>query len=146
MDGYKNLVILLLCFFLNIVVGCDSNPGTEYYLKFKEGDTILEMPKVILLNGREIGKVENIEINESFPTFKIIMSESIPKKSIIRLEQVDLMGALKLVLYKSTDKAMYAKKDTIVGQVTMKKRVINPIDVDSLLKAVDSTKKGLLEF
>jgi len=146
MDGYKNMVIILSFVISTMFFGCRADDKAEYYLKFNENKIVLEMSKVITYNGKEVGKIENIEISETVPTYKIILTERIPKESIIKLNQVDLLGVTMLVLYKSSSKIMYAEKDTIIGQVVMKKRVVNPMNVDSLLKDVDSTKKGLLEF
>lgn len=123
---------------------------TVLYAKYTQVDG-LAVSKPVLINGFQIGRVDNLELKPDgsiIATLKVKKEYKIPKNTIARLESTDLLGgkAIVMVLGNSTE---YAEDGYLLNsnvekgimetvQPVQKKAEMIIVKMDSILTSVNS--------
>lgn len=123
---------------------------TVLYAKYTQVDG-LAVSKPVLINGFQIGRVDNLELKPDgsiIATLKVKKEYKIPKNTIARLESTDLLGgkAIVMVLGNSTE---YAEDGYVLNsnvekgimetvQPVQKKAEMIIVKMDSILTSVNS--------
>ena len=109
----RNLTLLLILFFL----GCYRENNLNILFDKADG---LEVSSKVLLNGVEIGQVDEISLNNDFRilvTCKLKELINIPVDSKVIMMATDLFGTRSIYIQPGTSSKKYYSKDTLQGIV-----------------------------
>ena len=110
------IVILVFgIFFLN-----DKDPRETfhtYYLRFSQVSTLAQDDPV-KVNGVKLGKVEDISLEGTRVRVRIRLRTDVqvPKNSVIKVQNIGLMGERQIGILLGDSSVSYAPNDTIIGQ------------------------------
>jgi phospholipid/cholesterol/gamma-HCH transport system substrate-binding protein len=126
-DIYKSLIVgivVLLAIFI-LIFGVfylnDNDPRQKkarYYIRFSQISTLTQGDPV-KINGVKLGKVEKIQLepkgSKVIVSVNILDHVRIPKSSLVKVQNIGLMGERQISVLLSEDKQLFKPGDTLNG-------------------------------